>query len=43
MEVFHCEAHPEQKIPLYVGPCQSPKRPVETQVCKKVSIKMLQH
>ncbi|XP_026479444.1 tyramine beta-hydroxylase-like, partial [Ctenocephalides felis] len=36
MEVFHCEAPPDQDIPLYVGPCQADDRPAETQVCKKV-------
>ncbi|CAH1367674.1 tyramine beta-hydroxylase [Tenebrio molitor] len=36
MEVFHCEAPPDQEIPLYVGKCFANDRPEETQVCKRV-------
>lgn len=36
MEVFHCEASADTRIPLYSGPCFSEKRPYKTQVCKKV-------
>lgn len=36
MEVFHCEANANSRIPLYSGPCFSEKRPYKTQVCKKV-------
>ncbi|RZF37938.1 hypothetical protein LSTR_LSTR005438 [Laodelphax striatellus] len=36
IEVFHCVADPEEKIPLYSGPCTATNRPQATQVCKKV-------
>nr|CAG4644644.1 EOG090X0318 [Leptodora kindtii] len=36
MEVFHCEAPANQIIPDYRGDCNSPQRPPETHVCKRV-------
>ncbi|KAG5875052.1 hypothetical protein JTB14_026183 [Gonioctena quinquepunctata] len=36
MEVFHCEAEPQEDIPLYVGNCFAKDRPPKTQVCKRV-------
>lgn len=37
MEVFHCESpSPDEVIPLYSGPCDSPDRPEATRVCKRV-------
>ncbi|XP_046985785.1 dopamine beta-hydroxylase [Schistocerca americana] len=36
MEVFHCEAPPEEQIPEYQGSCTDEKRPKSTAVCKKV-------
>ncbi|KAK9881470.1 hypothetical protein WA026_016354 [Henosepilachna vigintioctopunctata] len=36
MEVFHCFAPANEKVPLYEGSCFSPKRPPQTQVCKRV-------
>lgn len=36
MEVFHCEASPNEEIPLYDGDCFASERPKATQVCKRV-------
>ncbi|KAL3283755.1 hypothetical protein HHI36_017925 [Cryptolaemus montrouzieri] len=36
MEVFHCFAPANQKIPLYEGSCFASERPLATQVCKRV-------
>lgn len=36
MEVFHCLAPPEKKIPTYNGSCFAPERPTSTEVCKRV-------
>nr|CAH0102169.1 unnamed protein product [Daphnia galeata] len=36
MEVFHCEAPPDETIPEYRGPCTDPSRPDSTRVCKRV-------
>ncbi|CAH1109286.1 unnamed protein product [Psylliodes chrysocephalus] len=36
MEVFHCEAPPDEDIPLYDGNCFAKDRPPRTQVCKRV-------
>ncbi|XP_045032302.1 dopamine beta-hydroxylase [Daphnia magna] len=36
MEVFHCEAPPDETIPEYRGPCTDPNRPESTRVCKRV-------
>ncbi|KAJ8954020.1 hypothetical protein NQ318_004313, partial [Aromia moschata] len=36
MEVFHCEAPPNEEIPLYIGNCFAKERPPKTQVCKRV-------
>lgn len=36
MEVFHCEAPPNEALPLYAGPCFGENRPNATKVCKRV-------
>ncbi|CAG0923435.1 unnamed protein product, partial [Notodromas monacha] len=36
MEVFHCEAKYNQKIPDYLGPCAADDKPPEINVCRKV-------
>lgn len=36
MEVFHCEAPVNEKIPTYQGSCFAPQRPKKTELCKRV-------
>ncbi|CAH4028352.1 unnamed protein product [Pieris brassicae] len=36
MEVFYCDANPQQEIPLYEGNCFASDRPETTKVCSKV-------
>lgn len=36
MEVFHCDASPDEEFPLWQGPCGDDQAPQQLQKCKKV-------